>query len=1061
MSTSYSSYGDMRFSARFPSGADGRSRPGIRYPSPFFDIGFTYMPPDVKSLFQWCRYYFYTSPVISAAVTKLASYPLTDLVFETDAEGLKNFWHTTLMKKLRLRAFLYEVGLDYFCYGNAFVSVIYPFKKFLVCGNKSCGHSRYIKDVKYKFRNFKYEAVCPSCGYQGAHKPIDRTIPNSDRVRLVRWNPSQIEIDPNPYSVDRYKYYLSPQMRNDILLGKKDVVETVPCAYIQAAKNPQHGVWLNRVFHFARPSVSDMQEHSKWGVPLILPVLKDTYYAQILRKAQEMIAQEHIVPFRSLYPAPSSGSGEPFSMIDLGEWKDKVEEEIERWRWDCVSADTMVETEGGLRRADEIVAGMQLVNHLGSLSAVEKVWRRPLREGERAWRVEARGLSAVQSIFSEGHPLFVSRQLNRGNGHKLGEAEMLRVRDLRVGDYVGHPLHAFGTELKTLDLADFTTRATTDEWVYVDHLVGSHVPEIFEFLEGGGKIDSHAEALTQRGWTANHIKTAMKARREGRTLRRLPRRMVLDEEFAWVLGLYTAEGSVSKTQVLIARHRRETESIVRLERFFHERFGASMFLHGLSDSHGVQATFSSLIAAEVLAHLVPGVSYTKRIPASVKDSPPAVALSFLRGMFDGDGCVSGGKKSYTTVSEQLAEDYRSLWLALGVPLSLAARASGTYHIQGKSGPSRRAYVVKASGESSRRMEELFDRGYHEGTASSRMGVYREGYFWHRIRSIDEVPCAEVFGFQLNTESARCTVPDEEEFHGTFCTWGMAGANSNHIAVFPIPLGSQTLGGDGRALMIHQELRLVNEMILAGLMVPSEFVFGGLSYSGTSLSMHLLKNWFDGYRIDILELVKFVMDELSVYYKVPTTNARLKRFHMADDLQRVAMLFQFNSAGKLSDETLLSEMDLDSLEEVKLIQRENQRQLKVMAEQQLEQAHMQGEAQKLQQRYAAQSQTESQGGQVQVENASAIEAGPSPTVGTVPPANPQLSPQDVAAQVANALLRMPEKDMLEQLQLMTPYENMKMLVIQELNKKRGNQGSANAPLPSQRPPQRDSSANPLT
>jgi hypothetical protein len=64
---------------------DRDRRRGTIYPSPFFDIAQTYMPPTVKELFRWCKYFFYKDPVIGAVVTKIAEYPVTDFVYNADS----------------------------------------------------------------------------------------------------------------------------------------------------------------------------------------------------------------------------------------------------------------------------------------------------------------------------------------------------------------------------------------------------------------------------------------------------------------------------------------------------------------------------------------------------------------------------------------------------------------------------------------------------------------------------------------------------------------------------------------------------------------------------------------------------------------------------------------------------------------------------------------------------------------------------------------------------------------------------------------------------------------
>ena len=57
--------GTSRFSGQRGRTADGMGRSGVRYPSPFFDLGQTYLPPDQKKLLHWCRFYYLTNPLIN------------------------------------------------------------------------------------------------------------------------------------------------------------------------------------------------------------------------------------------------------------------------------------------------------------------------------------------------------------------------------------------------------------------------------------------------------------------------------------------------------------------------------------------------------------------------------------------------------------------------------------------------------------------------------------------------------------------------------------------------------------------------------------------------------------------------------------------------------------------------------------------------------------------------------------------------------------------------------------------------------------------------------------
>jgi hypothetical protein len=57
------------------------------------------------------------------------------ITVDDENQQLRGQWEDIIEHILRLRPFMIEVGLDYFCYGNAFVSIHYPFEKYLICGS--------------------------------------------------------------------------------------------------------------------------------------------------------------------------------------------------------------------------------------------------------------------------------------------------------------------------------------------------------------------------------------------------------------------------------------------------------------------------------------------------------------------------------------------------------------------------------------------------------------------------------------------------------------------------------------------------------------------------------------------------------------------------------------------------------------------------------------------------------------------------------------------------------------------------------------------------------------
>lgn len=935
---------------------------GVNYPSPFFDVAHTYLPVTVKALFKWCRYYVLTNPLINATVFKLSEYPVTDIIIDHDSPEVKKRWTEYFQDHLRWQPFRVECGLDFFAYGNGFVSLGFPFKKYLYC--KSCNFRDEAGKIRAQwiFTSFQFRLTCPKCGYIGDALAKDIYLKNASGIKTIRWNAEDIEVSYNDISGEHTYFYTIPAtVRNDIVIGRKDTLEGIPQVFIQAMRE-QKGVIFSKdnFFHMRRPTLATQDRG--WGTPLLLPVLKDTFYLQLMKKAQEAILLEHIVPLRVLFPQAGSGSSDPYTTINLLDWRDQVAAEIARWRMDCVTPETLVETSEGLRAASDVHEGDSLKNHLGTYSRVEKAWRRPLREGERAYQIVARGLHGAIPTVSEGHPFLISRKYNNGNGHKLSAtSSFVRAKDIHVGDYVGYPIPVFEPHgLKELDLAQFCTHAVTEKWLYIDHQ-SPETPEAFEYMEAnGGPAIDRAALLEQRCWSVSQYKAAQNAFREGRTPCRLPRFIPFDEELCWVLGLYLAEGSASPKQVLFALHRDETDFVEKLDRFFMERFGANGFT-AVRGENGIQRYYSSTVAAQLFHELCSGIATSKRIHGLLKCAGGRRLAALMRGYFDGDGCYHEndgcGRYDVGTASRQLAADVRDILLSVGILTGLTYTQPVAYEICGKRGMSHGAYRVASYGEGTERFRAWLN-GAALPNADYHMGVIKDGYVWLRIQEVCEVEAAEVIGFQMD-KAVSVMLEDDTEAHGTFAVWGMVGGNSNYIPIMPLPLGNQTIGGDGKALMLTQEIESWSNQILNGMGVPVEFIRGGLSYAGTNVSMRMMENMFLGYISRQKALAKFVMKQVAAYLGWPEANIRFKPFKMADDLQRKAYLFQLNQANKVSDTTLLADSDLSQDEENAIMIRETDARIEATKKQQLAMATIQGEAQQIMMKFQTKAQQDAQ------------------------------------------------------------------------------------------------------
>jgi ssDNA-binding Zn-finger/Zn-ribbon topoisomerase 1 len=325
---------------RFASGGLTRGRiqggavGGVNYPSPFFDVAHTYLPTTIKQLFKFCRYYTLTNALINAIVMKLSEYPITDIEVDHEDAKVTELWKDYLQNTARIRPFQIECGLDYNAYGNSLTSLSFPFQKYLTC--PSCKFTEQAKKIRnhWLYTSNEFRLSCPRCHSTGAATPQDWYYRDASSIRPVRWNVEDVEINYNEITGETTHFYTIPApIRADITLGKKDVVEGMPQIFLQAIRQ-QKGVVFSKsnLFHLRRATLAGQDRG--WGIPLILPVLKDAFYLQVMRKAQEAILLEHIVPLRIIFPQAASGTSDPFTTVSLVDWRDQVAQEIARWRHD-------------------------------------------------------------------------------------------------------------------------------------------------------------------------------------------------------------------------------------------------------------------------------------------------------------------------------------------------------------------------------------------------------------------------------------------------------------------------------------------------------------------------------------------------------------------------------------------------------------------------------------------------------------------------------------------------------------------------------------------------------
>jgi hypothetical protein len=275
----------------------------------------------------------------------------------------------------------------------------------------------------------------------------------------------------------------------------------------------------------------------------------------------------------------------------------------------------------------------------------------------------------------------------------------------------------------------------------------------------------------------------------------------------------------------------------------------------------------------------------------------------------------------------------------------------------------------------------------------------------------------------------------------------------------MPVGSQVVGADGKALTLFQELSLQADMICSGMGVPLEFYKGGLSWSGSNMSLRMMQTEFVGYRAKMKVLNEdFILGTIADYLGKNRVKVSFAEFKMADDLQRSALEFQMYQSQLMSGDTVVKGMGHDYVIEQEKINVERQNQTTIQRKNQIAQANIAGEAQLIQAKWNAQAQKKMQMMQVQPQLASQTQQqqsqGQNPMETMQSPIQNQdfqMDEQGVARSAKNEIEKLPEFDR------MTALNSIKMeapdiynQIIQLQNAEKGSQ-SGMTPTPEVKPP----------
>jgi len=262
------------------------------------------------------EYVWLKNPTVRMAASRIVRYFLTKVVTEGIDKDQKGQFDTFLENRLQGVDQLALIGDDFMAYGNSMTSMVVPFRRYLKC--KQTGFEQPIEKAEWRFTGWEFEAYVPKLQRYTKQQHIDRPSNEEDRINVKRWSPYELEILWHPWTQCSAYYWRIPErLKTHIRQGVPYVVKDMPWEVIETVKRDQ-------IFEFNPDVVFHMREEvlcgvpaRGWGVSRILSSFAQAWYVQVLKRYNEALALDYVIPFRCVTPAPNRQARGGDAMLDI------------------------------------------------------------------------------------------------------------------------------------------------------------------------------------------------------------------------------------------------------------------------------------------------------------------------------------------------------------------------------------------------------------------------------------------------------------------------------------------------------------------------------------------------------------------------------------------------------------------------------------------------------------------------------------------------------------------------------------------------------------------------
>lgn len=140
-------------------------------------------------------------------------------------------------------------------------------------------------------------------------------------------------------------------------------------------------------------------------------------------------------------------------------------------------------------------------------------------------------------------------------------------------------------------------------------------------------------------------------------------------------------------------------------------------------------------------------------------------------------------------------------------------------------------------------------------------------------------------------------------------------DNNHVLIAPVPIGYQAVSGEGKNMLVAQEIQQAEDTILLSLGVSRELLSGTTNWTSSTTGLRLLENTLLCYTSQIEEFLNWAMTRIAKYLSIEACEVTLAPFKLSDDQMLQQMLMQAASGNNASFTSLFEAFGMDFKQEL--------------------------------------------------------------------------------------------------------------------------------------------------